>query len=198
MTTSLKARFREVDAVPTPWDDRASAATYEVRPLSGTRPRRIAVAVLAAAAAAAIALTLVVVSRDGAPLGGDASWLMDPAQAQRCVEQYSPATLEHRSYAFEGVISDVQGPADPDSPDPADLTTTITFDVVRWFWGGSGSEASRRTYALASSAGELDGSVGARLLVSGDEDYIWACGFTQPATEQGRSEFEAAAATRGA
>jgi hypothetical protein len=195
MTTSLKARFREVDAVPTPWDDRASAAAYEVRLLSGTRRRRLAVAV-PAAAAAAIALTLVLVSRDGAPLGGDASWLMDPAQ--RCVEQYSPATLEHRSYAFEGVISDVQGPADPDSPDPADLTTTITFDVLRWFWGGSGSEASRRTYAVASSAGELDGSVGARLLVSGDEDFVWACGFTQPATEQGRSEFEAAAATRGA
>jgi len=191
MSTSLKERFREVDRIPSPWDG-PPGTPEQVR-----RPRRSYGPILAAsAAAAAIAVAIVVSARSGAP-NGDASWLTGPAQAS-CVEQYSPDTLAQRSWAFEGVITDVHGPADPDSPDPADMTTTIRFDVVKWFWGGAGAEASRRTYSVASSAGALDASIGARLLVSGDEDFVWSCGFTQPVTERGRSEFEAAASGRQA
>jgi hypothetical protein len=40
--------------------------------------------------------------------------------------------------------------------------------------------------------------MGARLLVAGDEDFIWSCGFTQPATEAARSDYEAAVGRRDA
>ena len=194
MKISLKERFREVDVIPTPWDGRAAGTAPLVGPTRGGRGRAFVFAAAAAAAAAAvIALALVVLTREQAP-HADVSWLVN-AQAS-CIEQYSPGALANRSYAFEGVITDVRAPVDPESPDPSDLTSTITFDVVKWFWGGSGAETSRQTYATASSAGELDGSVGARLLVSGDGDFVWACGFTQPVTDQGRADFEGAAGAR--
>lgn len=188
MTTTLRDRFEEVDQIPSPWD--GPGTTQQVRP-ARRRPFLIA----ATAAAAVIAIVLAVSGRDAGPKG-DASWIT--ATQGMCVEQYSIGTLANRSFAFEGVISDVQGPADPESPDPASATTNVTFDVVRWFWGGTGAETSRRTYAVASSVGELDASVGAELLVAGDEDFMWACGFTQPATDQGRTDFETAAAARAA
>jgi hypothetical protein len=193
MSTSLKDRFREVDAIPSPWDDRTVIAAQQAAPIRpGTRRGFVGAS---AGVAAAIAVALVVVlNQGGAAPTGDASWLTTDQGS--CVERYSPRTLENRSYAFEGVITDVQGSADPNGPDPGLSTTTVTFDVDRWFWGGTDARTSRRTYAFASSAGDLDGSIGARLLVSGDEDFIWACGFTQPATDQGRAEFEAAAAGR--
>jgi hypothetical protein len=194
MSMSLRERFREVDKIPSPWDERAEVATHQSGSVPDRKSRGLLVAASAATAAVALALTLVVLARDAERLG-DASWLTDNEQAS-CVEAYSPRTLQERSYAFEGAITDVQAPANPDSPDPTATATTVTFDVVRWFWGGTGANTSRRTYAMASSAGEIDGSIGARLLVSGDEDFLWACGFTQPVTPQGTAEYEAAGLRR--
>jgi hypothetical protein len=122
---------------------------------------------------------------------GDASWLVAPGIGS-CVEQYSVETLARRGYAFEGVITGVSDPADPSSLDPADQTTTVSFEVLRCFWGGAGPSAERRTYSLASSAGELEAAIGARLLVAGDDKFIWSCGFTKAATETARSDYEAA------
>jgi hypothetical protein len=192
MSMSLKKRFREVDKIPSPWDDRAAVAEHQSRSLADWKGRGLLVAASTATAGLALALTLVILARDAEPLG-DASWLTDNVQAS-CVEPYSPRALQERSYAFEGAITDVQAPANPDSPDPT--TTTVTFDVDRWFWGGTGAQASRRTYAMASSAGEIEDSIGARLLVSGDEDFLWACGFTQPVTPTGTAEYETAALRR--
>jgi hypothetical protein len=198
MTASLQDRFRQVDAIPTPWDERARTLP-DPKPMA-TRPRR-GFALTAAAATVAIVVALVVVvgsaDRDPDAPQADATWLVGMGSGS-CVEQYSVETLARRGYAFEGVITDVAGPNDPTSPDPTDQTTTVSFDVVRWFWGGSGPSATRRTYSVASSAGELDASIGARLLVAGDEDFIWACGFSQPATETARSDYEAAAGRRSA
>ncbi|HEX6579589.1 MAG TPA: hypothetical protein VF195_01780 [Actinomycetota bacterium] len=196
MTTSLKDRFRQVDAIPTPWDERAAAVpTQPPQAASHWAPR----ALVLGAAAVAVAFVAIVagpaVEQRPAPRG-DASWLVGAQQS--CVEQYSVEALANREYAFEGVIGDVAGPADPESPDPAHLTTTVTFEVERWFWGGSDAEIALQTYAATSSVGELEDSVGARLLVSGDDIYIWACGFTQPASEQARSDYGAAAAERSA
>jgi hypothetical protein len=196
MNTSLQDRFREVDAIPTPWDERARTLPQAV-PLRATPRRGFALTAAAAAVAVVAAIGVVVGSadRDAEAPRPDASWLVAQG-AGSCVEQYSVDTLANRGYAFEGVITDVAGPSDPSSPDPADQTTTVAFEVVRWFWGGSGPSAERRTYSLASSAGELDASIGARLLVAGDEDFIWSCGFTQPATDAARSEYEAVAGRR--
>jgi hypothetical protein len=198
MTASLQDRFRHVDAIPTPWDERAGALPQPVAPR--TKPRR-GFALTAAAAAIAVGAVGAIVFSSGdneteAPRA-DASWLVAQG-AGSCVEQYSVETLADRGYAFEGVITDVAAPDDPTSPDPAAQTTSVTFDVVRWYWGGSGPSAARRTYAVASSAGEVEASIGARLLIAGDEDFIWACGFTQPVTETARSDYEAAAGMRGA
>ena len=199
MNTSLQDRFRQVDAIPTPWDERARTLLPGPVPLRSAPRRGLALAGAAAAVAIVAALVLVVGSadRDTEAPRADASWLVAQGIGS-CVEQYSVGTLAERGYAFEGVITDVAGPSDPSSPDPADPTTTVTFEVVRWFWGGSGPSAERRTYSLASSAGELDASIGARLLVAGDEDFIWSCGFTQPATDRARSDYEAAAGMRSA
>jgi len=196
MTTSLKARFRQVDAIPTPWDERAAALPMQPRRAAAHWAPR---ALVLGAAAAAVAFVAIVagpaVDHPPAPRG-DASWLLDAQQS--CVERYSVEALASREYAFEGVIADVNGPGDPESQDPADTTTTVAFEVERWFWGGSDAEIALQTYAVASSAAELEDSVGARLLVSGDDVYIWACGFTQPASEQARSDYETAATERGA
>ena len=198
MTTSLQDRFRQVDAIPTPWDERARTLPHAV-PLR-TRPRRGFVLTAAAAAVAVVAAIGVVVGsadRDTEAPGADASWLVAQGVGS-CVEQYSVETLANRGFAFEGVITDVARPSDPSSPDPSDQTTTVTFEVIRWFWGGSGPTAARRTYSVASSAGEVEASIGARLLVVGDDDFIWSCGFTQPATQTARSDYEAAAGRRSA
>jgi hypothetical protein len=116
--------------------------------------------------------------------------------AGSCVERYSPRTLQGRSWAFEGVITAVDEPVGPDATDPGGSTTTVTFDVVRWFWGGSEEVASLRTYTSPSSAGEVERSLGARLLLAGEEDFLWQCGFTRPFTEERLREFEAAASAR--
>jgi hypothetical protein len=197
MTTSLEERFRQVDVIPTPWDERARTLHPAVEaPMRSRRTFALTAAAAAVAVAAAVGLVVGSVGRDTEARRADASWLVAQGIGS-CVERYSVDALASRGYAFEGVITDVAGPADPGSPDPADQTTTLTFDVVRWFWGGSGPSAVRRTYSLASSAGELEGSIGARLLVAGDEDFVWSCGFTQPATEAARSDYRAAAGRRG-
>jgi hypothetical protein len=195
MKKSMKERFREVDRVPTPWDEPARGSIEPARLRGRTRIRAVSLAVASVAVAATVA---VVVLNSGAgpgsqPVQGDASWLLDGQGS--CVERYSPETLRGRSWAFEGVISSVdaqgEGTADPGGP-----PTTVTFDVVRWFWGGSERQISLRTYTSPSSAGEVEASLGARLLLPGEEDFLWQCGFTQPFTEERLQEFEAAASAR--
>jgi hypothetical protein len=189
MNTSLPDRFREVDAIPTPWDERADALAQPAAVRTSSR-RGFALTAASAAVAVVAAIAVVVGSpdRDTETPRANASWLIAEGSGS-CVERYSVATLAKRGYAFEGVITDVAAPSDPNSPDPADQTTTVRFDVARWFWGGSGPSAERRTYSFA---------IGAQLLVAGDEDFIWSCGFTQPATETARSDYEAATGRRNA
>lgn len=94
------------------------------------------------------------------------------------------------------MITDVEGPSDRAGEDLGQGTSTVTLDVDHWFWGGSGKEISLRTYASPSSVGDVDDSVGAHLLVSGEEDFLWSCGFTKPFTEVALDEFESAAVAR--
>ncbi len=190
MNTPLKERFGEVDRVPTPWDEMAAA----VEEAPNYRPRRrVAVAGLLAAALATAAVVGFVLVDGGEPKpAADASWLVGET-AFSCIEQYSPETLPNRTYAFEGVIVAVDGPVDAPSEEAGSGTTAVTFDVDRWFWGGTGKQVSLRTYATPSSTGDVDGSVGAHLLVSGDGDFLWACGFTQPFSEDLLKAFQAAA-----
>jgi hypothetical protein len=191
MKKTLKDRFREVDRVPTPWDE----AAPEVNHVADRRSSRTTVLGLLAASLAVVALAVVFVNIEPKGAGPDASWLLGETQV-RCVEHYSPSTLQNRSWAFEGVITAVEGPADPTGEDSGQGASTVTFEVDRWFWGGSGEQIPLRTSASPSSVGDVDDSVGAHLLVSGDEDFMWPCGFTRPFTEVALEEFEAAAVAR--
>lgn len=93
--------------------------------------------------------------------------------AASCVETYSLETLAERDYAFDGTIESIE--PGPDGSDAA------VFDVEEWFKGGEGATATRRgSFSSLTSAGGEDRNVGDRLLVAGDDDFAWDCGFTQP------------------
>lgn len=87
-----------------------------------------------------------------------------------CVEMYSLANLAHREVAFDGVVEAVEGDA-------------ITFRVNRWYRGGSGATATRQgasTLGGMTSAGAgTPLTPGSRLLVAGDGEFAWSCGFTR-------------------
>ncbi len=116
--------------------------------------------------------------------------------AASCVETYSLANLRGRDFAFDGVIRSIDVPPDPETSDP----TLVTFSVTRWYKGGSGSETQLRTYdrpgtITSVSIGQEDGpqlEVGARVLASGDEDFLWDCGFSMLYTPHNARLFEAA------
>lgn len=120
------------------------------------------------------------------PVGGGAE--------ARCVEDYSPETLPHRAFAFDGTVHSIGGdPADDgqggDSGAADDGYRPVTFDVHEWFAGGG---PARVTVAMLpptpSALDTAEYHVGSRLLVSGeprwggdplDEPLAWVCGFTR-------------------
>ncbi|MDP1793705.1 MAG: hypothetical protein Q8K63_06160 [Acidimicrobiales bacterium] len=87
-----------------------------------------------------------------------------------CVEMYSLANLAHREVAFDGVVEAVEG-------------DTITFRVNRWYRGGSGTTTTRQGAAtlggMTSAGAGTPLTPGSRLLVAGDGEFAWSCGFTQ-------------------
>jgi hypothetical protein len=103
-----------------------------------------------------------------------------------CVEQFSVETLARRDFAFDGTITEVLPPEDPEAQGPA-AATEVVFDVHRWYKGGVGDSITLKTYelpgAISSMEGSLDLSVGSRLLASGDDVFLWSCGFSMPYSE---------------
>jgi hypothetical protein len=196
MRKSLEDRFHEVDTLPTPWDGSADPESPPA-PAPRTRVRGVMLAAASLAVAGLVAVVAIKAADGGGPAAApDASWLMTTQGS--CVEQYSAETLSTRDYAFEGVVAAVDPPTNPEGTDPGGATTTVVFDVRRWFWGGTGDRASLKTYAAPPVSTEApDASIGAHLLVAGDEDFLWSCGFTKPFGQGAADEFEAAAAEVG-
>lgn len=67
--------------------------------------------------------------------------------------------------------------------------------MSRWYTGGSGSTVIVKTYGTpgsVSSTGDADLSVGARVLASGEDEYLWGCGFSMPFSEDNARLFERA------
>lgn len=106
-----------------------------------------------------------------------------------CVEQYSPAAVSQRAFAFDGVVVDI-GSGISDRGDASDLGLAgVTFEVREWFSGGRGSTVTVDMQSSAKSYG-----IGSRLLVSGEPRWggpaladaiAWGCEFTRyydPAT----------------
>jgi hypothetical protein len=114
--------------------------------------------------------------------------------AASCVEQYSPAAVTGRAFAFDGTVSEI-GPGRSDRPGAGLGLVGVTFVVNEWFEGGS--EATVTVDMPAPDAGGESSpaetptnayDVGTRLLVSGEPRWggppltdaiAWGCGFTR-------------------
>lgn len=104
-----------------------------------------------------------------------------------CVEQYNLKTLAKRSFAFDGTVSAVKK---ADTETGAD---EVTFNVVHWYKGGSAARITLKTYGVGgvTSAGSISGRAGEHMLVTGEDDTIWTCGFTQAYTTDVAAQWEA-------
>ena len=58
------------------------------------------------------------------------------------IEQYSAKTLRQRAFAFEGTVVGIETRVDPKLPDRDQERSWVTFQVHRWFRGGTGDEVS--------------------------------------------------------
>ncbi len=116
-------------------------------------------------------------SDDATAAGGTVPAVGTSVTAGSCIEQYSIETLKNRDYAFAGTIKSIES-------DAADGPDAVVFTVQEWFKGAARRprDATRKAYGFGSvtSAGGTPHAVGQRLLVAGDEDFVWECGFTQP------------------
>lgn len=115
-----------------------------------------------------------------------------------CVEQFSLEALARRDFAFDGTVREVIPPQNPEAEGPA-AAGEVVFEVHRWYKGGAADSITLRTYELpgviTSIEGSLDLSIGSRLLASGDDVYLWSCGFSMPYTEGNAQLFEEAFGT---
>jgi hypothetical protein len=169
-----------------------------------TRRRWIAVAGAAAAvvlvAVASIALTGDTERAPGPPPRTDPRALGTPQSPigggiGSCAEQFSMENLAKRSFAFDGVIRSIVVPeGETDQP------TQVTFGVRRWYKGGSGDVLELRTYerpgAISSASLGQEDTVqleeGQRILGSGEDDFLWSCGFSMLYTPHNAEIFETA------
>lgn len=110
-----------------------------------------------------------------------------------CVEEVSVESLARRDFAFDGTISEVIPPEDPEAEGPA-AAAEVVFEVHRWYKGSRGDTVTLKTYELpgviSSIEGSLDLSIGSRLLASGDDVFLWSCGFSMPYSEANAELFE--------
>ena len=134
-----------------------------------SRLRRRLVPALAGLAVASVALIALVGGRALTPVTAPGS--SSSVGSASCVEQYSPATLSRRTFAFDGTLTAVAG-------------DSVTFTVTQRFRGTPADEvtltAMGMTGTTITSAGGPTLVVGDRYLVAGDDQFVWACGFTQP------------------
>jgi hypothetical protein len=106
----------------------------------------------------------------GAPLGNGAAM---------CI-QYEDAILLGLAVAFDGTLVSVETvPGSGDIDFPQNLAT---FEVHRWFRGGEGTEVTLDAGILVDDGSiALVGTqleVGERYLISGDDGFVWACGYS--------------------
>ena len=202
----LHERFRRTDRIPAPdlseelWARASQREDDTVVVFDRARPRGRALVAVAAAftllAGLVVGAALLRDPDETVVATGDASWLTDGSSSTlSCVEEYTPENLARRSWAFDGTIVEVVPPVDLESPNPDDQVTSVTFRVNNWYTGGSGESVTVKTSNVPGGVtmnGDADPSIGARLLASGEDEYLWGCGFTMPYTEQDAAVFAAA------
>jgi len=154
--------------------------------------------VFAVAAIAVVALTACSDGAHPAPAEGGttgsaaADELTDPIVAEdgtsglgSCAFEFSPDTLAERQFAFDGTVSDIVEPEAVDAP------YDVVFEVTRWYAGGDGTTVTVKTYDVSgtSLAGDLGLAEGERILASGDDGFLWGCGFSMPYSGQDAGVF---------
>jgi hypothetical protein len=170
------------------------------------RRRRFAVAAAAVTAVAVIAVASIALTRNGnivpdvRPRPSDPRALGAPESPigggmASCVEQFSVENLRKRAFAFDGVIRSISVPERE-----SDQPTLVTFEVTHWYKGGSGDGAELKTYErpgaiTSASLGQHDPvqlQEGQRVLGSGEDDFLWSCGFSMLYTQNNAELFRAA------
>jgi hypothetical protein len=141
------------------------------------QPRLRGLGVAAGAVVAASVVAMLIFGRGGTPVpgpGGTPGMTSGPLGgpvAGSCVETYSLATLTHRSWAFDGTVTAISA-------------DRVTFKVNQRFAGTGDTSvtltATGMTGSAITSIGGPKLAIGERYLVAGEEDFAWACGFTQP------------------
>jgi hypothetical protein len=119
-----------------------------------------------------------VAADDTTPETTDDTVGLDPSLGM-CIA-YDLETLASNQFAFDGTVTAVEG-------------DDITFDVNEWYKGG---DADSATYGGASGFGGLTSESasftlepGMRLLVTGNDGFVWSCGYTQPYDEAVAAEW---------
>ena len=129
---------------------------------------------------AAAVLALAVLFGQGGTAPGTVPGSSLGAGSASCVEQYSPATLANRTFAFDGTVTAVDG-------------ERVTFSVGTAYRGAADGtitlDAPGMTGTTITSAGGPNLTVGERYLVAGDNHFVWACGYTQPYDEAVAAEW---------
>jgi len=123
-----------------------------------------------------------------------------PSEAS-CALAYSVDTLRQRSWAFDGTVTAISEGRDS----RLGAVPVATFDVHRWYKGGSGTEVTVQVGERVPQgnvvADDIATGVGSRLLVAGeprwggdplDDAIAWTCEFTQPWSEDGEREWRTA------
>jgi len=161
-TTGAHARalFQEVTSMDTM--DRTN--TVAARPPAR---RRFALAVSAVAVAAVVVGSVAFLGGDDPTTPEQIAGGEPLSSAAMCVESYDLNTLGNREVAFDGTVVSIDG-------------DQVTFDVNRWFTGGSDAETTLDANGLTgvTSLGGPGLELGQRYLVSGSGGFVWACGFT--------------------
>lgn len=119
------------------------------------------------------------------------------ASSASCVEMYSPESLKNREFALDGTVkSVVAGNLPGETNEQVPPESMVTFQVNRWYKGGSGGEAVLKSSTpgspVISSTEGLSLEVGKRYLVSGDGGFIWSCGFSTAFSEATEMEWRMA------
>lgn len=136
--------------------------------------------------APAIAVTIAVALVLGsAPASGGPSVALGDGSAM-CLEVYTPENLLHREFAFDGTVTEIQ-------PASEDFGVLVTFKVNAAYRGEIGDGITLKATGVGpDSEGGPGIAVGDRLLISGDEDYVWTCGFSRTWSAEMAAEWESA------
>jgi len=123
------------------------------------------------------------VGATGAPTGSQGSAAAGGALGS-CLA-FSVDALAEREWAFDGTVAEIAPPQTPEDP------YQVVFDVATWYRGGPGSQFTVETYDVSGTSltGALALEEGQRVLASGDEAYLWGCGFSITYSDEGANLF---------